>query len=159
MKLLLALVTLAAASARAQPAIVVPHEMQPLMMLQGEWHCPNGWIDFRFQDNNTGMIVRGRADNANSKFRDVMSIFRDNGHVNADYFTATGQVIHYQLVESAAGKLVFADVPAPGQPVHRMTYRANGRGLEIFYRFEYGDQVVDSGLLTRNAVLLRPLSE
>jgi hypothetical protein len=158
MKLPLAFAVLAAASVQGQPATVIPREMAPLRMLQGEWHCPTGWIDFRYQDNNTKMTVRGRAEGANAKWREVMAIWFDSGQVKADYFGVKGPAIHYRLVDSAGRKLVFAEDAAPGQPAHRMTYRGNAYGEGIFYRFELGDKTYDSGVLTRRA-LIRPLSE
>ncbi len=67
-------------------------------------------------------------------------------------------MIHYLLRESSGKKLVFADDPPAGQFVHKMTYQAVGR-YDVSYRFEYGDRLIDSGLMTHQAAIVRPLSE
>lgn len=155
---LMLIASLAAASLPGQVARLIPREMVPLTMLQGEWHAPDGWIDFRFGDRNLTMTARGRADKPNSPWRDMISLSLKDGIVYADFTDSNGQLVHYHLRDSTGGTLVFSDDPALGKLAHTMTYARGPNPEQITYRLETGDKVTDSGVMMRRS-LIRPLSE
>jgi hypothetical protein len=158
MKFLLVAAAFTTALVHGQVAPVVPGEMLPLKMLQGEWHTAGGWVDYRFNSAGTKMTVRTRPDKGFSAGREMMTIFLQGGKVYADFTDTTGEIIRYRLVESAARKLVFADSPTSGKPMHRMIYLASPSSGEMSYRLLTGSKTTDSGVLSRN-VVIRPLSE
>jgi hypothetical protein len=155
---LFAVVLLTGLAILGQPAYTIPKPMQPLRMLEGEWHASGSWMEFRFEANNTRMIARVRPENGGSGWHAIMTISLRGGVVTAEAPGLSGPPVHYTLTESGAGQLVFSeDSPAGGEP-WRIVYVRDAHSDQIRYLFIKGSKVIDRQLLTGRAQL-RPLTE